>query len=505
MCAILVAQPFAATSDTIKGITSNTIIRLASKGDTLWMVTDKGINRTSLTSDTLSFWGIKSSAFSWDGAAALAFGQGKAVVCQSTLAENVLNPIWTYSYATGSDVVTIPKFDAAGISRIRDTLPDSLKNEFSFLAIDAARWNGQTFIACGNGGLFRLESDLQGTGTIFLPGKKSNGTFPITEFPFDSTRLFFDPDLAVTSIAVPIRDPSTHIYISLSRVIWQFTPSDTGWKLLDTTLGSPALRIGAVRSIYVRDSATIFGAFSVHTTTDTTTSDSLYRYNTSLKKWLAVQSGHPKNLVFGTGDTAYLSGPRGIIAFNLSDIQSPLINEGIFGARIAAADQSIDLPTINDMIYSCSPKDTTCAFILATSKGLYFSRNERKAEALQTPFIRAFRSLPIALGLRKAYFFPSILSVREPKGLFAYSLEKPAKVTIKIFDWNMDAVKTIIKDRPRLAGNGAQSGSGRSNIEREDFWDGTSNSGRRCVPGVYTFHITASTGESSFGKIIIAK
>jgi hypothetical protein len=107
--------------------------------------------------------------------------------------------------------------------------------------------------------------------------------------------------------------------------------------------------------------------------------------------------------------------------------------------------------------------------------------------------------------LRNAYFFPSILNVREPKGFFAYSLPKNGKVTIRIFDWNMDLVKVVIKDQPRQAGNSASSGSGRSSLEREDYWDGLTTTGRRCAPGVYTYKITVSTGESTFGKIILAR
>jgi len=60
--------------------------------------------------------------------------------------------------------------------------------------------------------------------------------------------------------------------------------------------------------------------------------------------------------------------------------------------------------------------------------------------------------------------------------MFAYNLSKASKVTIKIYDWNMDPVKTVIKDRDRPAGN--DRANGRSTNAAEDTWDGTTDSGR---------------------------
>ena len=46
---------------------------------------------------------------------------------------------------------------------------------------------------------------------------------------------------------------------------------------------------------------------------------------------------------------------------------------------------------------------------------------------------------------------------------------------------------------------------GRSTVESEDNWDGTNARGRPVAPGVYYYKITTSTGERSFGKIVVAR
>jgi flagellar hook assembly protein FlgD len=82
-------------------------------------------------------------------------------------------------------------------------------------------------------------------------------------------------------------------------------------------------------------------------------------------------------------------------------------------------------------------------------------------------------------------------------------LAKASNVTIRIYDWNMDLVKTVISNKDRPAGN--DQANGRSTNPTEDTWDGTTDSGRRVAVGVYYYKITAQSGERSFGKIIVAK
>jgi hypothetical protein len=141
---------------------------------------------------------------------------------------------------------------------------------------------------------------------------------------------------------------------------------------------------------------------------------------------------------------------------------------------------------------------------LPTNNGLFFSLDEKKDELDTAAFHYVHRDKKLKSGLTQSYAFPGILNASNGgRAVFAYNLSKPSKVTIKIFDWNMDPVKTVIKERDRPAGNDRS--NGRSTNASEDVWDGTTDTGRCVAVGVYYYKIVAQSGEHSFGKIIVAQ
>jgi flagellar hook assembly protein FlgD len=105
------------------------------------------------------------------------------------------------------------------------------------------------------------------------------------------------------------------------------------------------------------------------------------------------------------------------------------------------------------------------------------------------------------------YAFPGILTneLQETTGRvetkFAYNLASDARVTIRVFDFNMDLVKTVVKNAPRKAGSNRSTAR---STQPQDVWDGTNEYGQTVAPGVYYFQIAASTGERAFGKIVVA-
>jgi flagellar hook assembly protein FlgD len=109
-------------------------------------------------------------------------------------------------------------------------------------------------------------------------------------------------------------------------------------------------------------------------------------------------------------------------------------------------------------------------------------------------------------GLEETYALPGIITddYRAPKAsrtTFVYKLSRDANVTIRIYDYAMQYVKSVIENAQRKAATPL----GRSTDGWLDVWDGTTASGRPVAPGVYYYKITVSTGERSFGKIVVAK
>ncbi len=76
-----------------------------------------------------------------------------------------------------------------------------------------------------------------------------------------------------------------------------------------------------------------------------------------------------------------------------------------------------------------------------------------------------------------------------------YMLENPANVTIKIFDFNIDLVKTVIDNQNRA-------GSREYDI---DIWDGKNDVGDYVANGIYFYNIKLSTGQSWWGKVAVVK
>ena len=77
-----------------------------------------------------------------------------------------------------------------------------------------------------------------------------------------------------------------------------------------------------------------------------------------------------------------------------------------------------------------------------------------------------------------------------------FSLKKDAKVTITVYNYAMEKVKTLVSNAKRLGGGN------RSELSTEDRWDGKDKSGRSVSIGLYYILVEASDGEKGWGKAI---
>ena len=110
------------------------------------------------------------------------------------------------------------------------------------------------------------------------------------------------------------------------------------------------------------------------------------------------------------------------------------------------------------------------------------------------------KSKTVATDLEEVYAYPSVISISETKARFAYSISAVDLVTIEIFDYNGDLVKTIIKDESRPAATATE----KSTHFEKDVWDGKNSKGESVPPGTYTFKIeTKNSKLSATGKVIV--
>jgi hypothetical protein len=492
-------------------ITSNNIFGFAGNGDTLWMVTDQGLNYTIAASDTLTWVGYKAPL----AILALGFGGATAVACLDTVPFKKIAKLWYYSHTDSSyDSIVLP-FKS-----------DSLPKGGVIRGLDAVYAGNAFWLACVDGGLVRWDpkGDPKGNSMqAFFPGVKKMFYPAAVRFgSADSFSVF--PDSSKQVIAVGVRNSSadaTALYALTPAVLYRFFPKDTLWERLSSRLSGAPGAFDKYLDLFSSPRSPLLFA-SIVTTTGTDAFDTLlYRYNWTDSAWAPyTASQYVTALTFGPDSIVYLArkpnkneNPRILSAFSGNVKDETVRSEQSFARRISVAMNNQSPDNISDILYL--PKsDTNGSFWIGTSSsgvinnGLFFSRSEIHDEVDSVPFVYVHRERKIKGGLKESYAYPGILGgdVSHPtRSIFAYSLAKASKVSIAVYDWNMDLVKNVITNQDRPAGKDDKYGNGRSTDREHDVWDGTNNAGRRVAVGVYYFRITAQTGERSFGKIIVAK
>lgn len=471
-------------------ITGNKAVTVAGRGDTLWMVTTGGINFALTNGTSLSWWGYKTdSAY-----AKAAYGDGLALVGKFS---ERLGPSLLYLYDHAKASLTTLRYGRRILA-----LDSVARDSALFFIYDLAWTPGCFWAACGDGGLMRLPSDSlragRTGGTAFCPGQDVG--IASEQFP-DSSALAANPHLLDHRFrVVGIDVVAETVWVAASKMVWRFTPgSSPAWDTLGAAISGTSKTLDEFIDVGVKhrdSSAAVFALASLSSET------ALLRYNSAVRKW-EVFAEPVDDFKFGAADTIYAISGGVLHAYSQSRpgaLLQPLTKQ--FGDRLTDADPNVTVPFINDVLYVTGTGDSSALWI-ATDNGLYYSRDERRDEAANRAFVREYRSLAVKSGLKQTYFYPTILTPDYPSGAFAYNLSKDAKVTITVYDWNMDLVKTVVRDAQRRAGAGRK--DGRSEVQREDQWDGTNKSGKIVAPGVYYYKITASTGEHSFGKIIVAQ
>ena len=94
----------------------------------------------------------------------------------------------------------------------------------------------------------------------------------------------------------------------------------------------------------------------------------------------------------------------------------------------------------------------------------------------------------------ETYAFPNPFSPDEEKITITYSTSgKDKEVTIRIFDFGMNLVRTLIQNATRFGANSQQ----------KDLWDGRDENGSLVPNGVYFYRIDMGSDKPVFGKIMV--
>ena len=501
-CAVMAAGIDAADDGVVTSeITSNTILSLAGSNDTIWMATASGLNYTivpaTVVADSFVWWGLKRSAPV--GVMAYQGGQLLAGLPDESATYNY-NRLFHFDHRTGQVSVIEPGWNLSSI--------DTSIQVTTFLEINAVTSIDTTFfLAARHGGLVSW-NPVVGRRKIFYPGRDSFDC-AINAFPSPVVSPFPDSALAVLSVATEYRPgDSSRICTMLPRKLWFFSRRDTHWDSSTIALADPAAQVTAcLRLFAVRDSlSTLYATIASSHPNNTEPDTALYRYNRPTNTWTLFLAHKFVHSLGGVNKRLYLIANNEILCAVDSGggLASLIIPSSQFRQRIQAAGDIPDNCQFTDILLMPHAANSEVSLCIASSFGLFFTRSEFADEVARTPFVHLFRSRTIKNSLKETYAVPGIVnSFNGPTTYFAYNLKKDGAVTIRIFDWNMNPVKIIVKNAPRLAGSNRA--EGRSTNMNEDIWDCTDRSNRHVPVGVYYYEIVSNQGERAFGKIIVAQ
>jgi hypothetical protein len=100
----------------------------------------------------------------------------------------------------------------------------------------------------------------------------------------------------------------------------------------------------------------------------------------------------------------------------------------------------------------------------------------------------AFLSSPAS-----AYAYPNPFSPKSESIRIHYAVPAGgASVTVEVFDFGMNRIRTVIKDAQRIGGR-----------EQDEIWDGANDTGQRLLNGVYFYRVTLAGQEPMWGKIMV--
>ncbi|MBK7267195.1 MAG: hypothetical protein IPI12_12875 [Ignavibacteriales bacterium] len=112
-----------------------------------------------------------------------------------------------------------------------------------------------------------------------------------------------------------------------------------------------------------------------------------------------------------------------------------------------------------------------------------------------------FASQPLE-SVEESYAFPNPFSPKTEQVKIKYSTNgKELNVTIRIFDFGMNYVRTVIQSAPRGNPTHTVNTTGISGVI--DFWDGKDDAGKVVPNGVYFYRIDAGSEKPVFGKIMV--
>jgi hypothetical protein len=143
----------------------------------------------------------------------------------------------------------------------------------------------------------------------------------------------------------------------------------------------------------------------------------------------------------------------------------------------------------------------TALAVGSTAKGIFLRKTGTGQNGAWTN-INSLKKLKGGLDEIITYptLFTGVRASGEPEYVnIGYRLKKDGKVTISVFNYAMEKVKTLVEGVPR------KGGGSRSEVPTQDRWDGRDAGGRPVSLGTYYILVESNQGEKGWGKAIAVR
>jgi len=495
------AQPF----KEVRQLTSNNIIALAGNGDTLWMATENGFNYRTSTDVKDDWYGFKVNDLAyrfW----CMGFGGGgaAAVIYKDVTGDSI--GFWHFSHrGNSSQQQKYFKF------------PSDIYEESASPVGSVVYSKGSFWVPFNRGGLVRYNPADNGVHVI-MPGDVNES------LPQNLIALSDDEADTKAVMLLDVDPQDSSIIVTTPKKLWRYHPSqqkDNRWESIDT---NPAFvdttgkfvsydaafivnkKVGVNTGADVNNGG-VSTLYSIITTKKGGENDtSVYTFDNTAKRWhIAINKAGGHSIFPAVNGVMYTLFENEVTVYadtasvDQNNALSVLTSPNDFRDMLRKAGDDPN-PKINYILFL--PKtDSSGTLAVATETGLYICDaveplSNKYGEFALDRYVRGVSS-------NEAYALPGVIRYgmdgRYEKCVFVYKLKKDGDVTIKVYDYNMSLVKTVVKGERRRADKS------RSTDPVRDVWDGKNNNGKRVWPGVYYFKITSNKGERLFGKVIMAK
>lgn len=476
LCLVLLLPSLSQSDDYINyslntptsGLAGNSVVEIVWDGYYLWVGTGSGLSRTSdgdITWQTFDH----TNGLNQDGVSAIAYNQKDSTLWVATSYNQIIDgvpiPFGSGFNQTRRDIISWASSQPPQASGV------------GMLAYDIAISDTTVWAACFYGGLIRSKNKGASWDNVFVDSASKaaydNGTYP------EINRFF----AVAADKALP---DTTFIWSGTAAGIFKFiyTTSDTadtviGYSSYDTLQpisGNFVISLGVQKFgnnrkiIWAGTQPTYNGSYAASFTTDngatwsqTLAGDKIWNFDfKDSVVWAATSSGLKRSTDLGASWTV----------FNyMQDKDRPdqqILSTEFYAVRL-----------VGDTIWA------------GNFDGLAMSPDNGNTWKVYRSF--AHIGSPQATS---SYAYPNPFSpmIANQGVRIHYKPDSDGEVTIKIYDFEMKLVKTVLENAPRAGG-----------VEYDQVWDGKNEKDEMVANGIYFFKIEGPGGQKEWGKIGVIK